>query len=414
MAKYQISGTIELEEVADPVPPNPDPDPTPDPQPDPDPTPGPGGILENPATDDLVPRPLRNTEATTGFLPQLGPFIFPEQGTQGIRLTNASVQHPGAPLHAFKPTVYGYFMQSNNHVGLDEITLLLKRDHRHGIGGNCIVRVDKETLMPSAPMAIFDDGDLFANPTAVECPTFSMIDPHMVRFVSAGQFWEFDVSGVDGVNLLDRDAGTVIVDAREKLGDPQVYLQAQVVCGTDRWYAATLKRRETGWPTLGIFLYDRYTDEHLVLGPFSDAECNLDLSGKWLLVRHHDYVPPSGLGGGVNRIYNLENGISGVLASEKLLQDIDGAGGHMDLGNEFFVTRNNWGPGNNKTELQDFRTPDYSGPDGIGGSAVPSAVPDTQLSPSPHRVATGCADHAPCSQQPLLGCSVHVVHSWDC
>jgi hypothetical protein len=266
-------------------------------------------------------------------------------------------------------------MQSNNHVGLDEITLFLKRDHRDGGGGNCLVKINKETLMPSDPITIFDENELFANPTAVECPTFSMVDPYIVRWVSAGAFIELDTRKVDGTRLLVNEDADVIFSAREILGDDRLILQAQVVDGTDRWYAATLKRRseiDGKYRTQGIFLYDRQTDQHLVLGPFDDAECNLDLSGKWLIVRHHDYEPPSGLGGGVNRIYNLENGIGGVLESEKLLEDIDGAGGHMDMGHEFFCTKNNWrNPeqigGRNKTEIQDFRTEDYSGQDGVGG-----------------------------------------------
>jgi hypothetical protein len=328
----------------------------------------PGGIVENALDGSATAKLQWNGDPEQGdpstFLPSdRGEFTFPAPwNTTGVRLTNNKVQYPSVAQQArnpFKATVYGYFQQINAHGGQPVIRVFAKHDHRDGMPGNSIIEYNKTTGAVSDPLPCFNGSTIYRVATAIGDPFWSKNDPDIMYWSYAGMALRGNFSTIDGTNTLDASDVDVIFDATTL--DPSYTIFAGQVSGDDRWYAGTLKSNSTGvYRDLGTIVIDMVNNQHIVIPKVrseSGAECNLDTSGRWLLIKEDI----TGQFEYDNRIFDLSVGISdggtALLATEKTLLDQNGAGGHMSLGDEYLVNNNNFGPGFGSVELWDFREP---------------------------------------------------------
>src|SRR5262249_33263908 len=122
----------------------------------------PGGILETPGTAQLRPRlPLAIIQA---LLPLRGPFTFPAPyHTSGVRLTNADDCGGGDCVDYVG---YSYWSNINNHVGQNEMWILLGLDRARGGPGPSLFKYDKTTGQIANAGPLFDPSSNLSNHTA--------------------------------------------------------------------------------------------------------------------------------------------------------------------------------------------------------------------------------------------------------
>jgi hypothetical protein len=306
----------------------------------PPPPPG-GGLLEKSGSPALRPRFTR--AQIEQFLPAAGatgPFRFPAPyNTDAVRLTNSSLCAGGTDCVWY--IGYSYWRNINNHVGSAYMYIFLGTDANRGGTGPTLVRYHKATD------AVQPLGPLFAPGT-----------PH---HWSTGEGWYF--SGTKPTKLYTLVVGDTRLrrfDILTRLFDPQPALDLArcpkpAVCPApsryitqahssddDLTHSATVQ--DVDWRRIGCVVSRRGRFAHFApeTGSLFD-ECHLDKTGRWLMLIE---VRPNG--SVINRIVDLSNGGIAVI------DDVDGALGHLDMGHGYAVGADNFDGYPNATIVVDF------------------------------------------------------------
>lgn len=293
----------------------------------------PGGFIENPSG-----AVARAPVSDFSFLPAgTGEFDFPAPwNTRGVRLFDAETFGANA-----LPVEYSYWRVSNNHVGSDIMKIMVRLPEANG--GPSIIEYNKVTGAVGAPQPIFDTGVLYRIPTAFQGVYFSATDPNKLYWAYEGAFMSIDVSSLP---LQLADVNTVFDASRTGAGNKVWQANSD---HNDQYHSMTY--RDSGYAFLGAVVYDEVTDTFQTFpanGTFD--ECQIDRGGNWLLVKEQ----VDGLQGEDNRVFDLTGGLAAAPATEKVLFDPDGAGGHSDNGFGFMVAADNYANNSNQKRLWDF------------------------------------------------------------
>lgn len=278
------------------------------------------GMLESVAT--AKPRPLMTGSEDLGFLPQRGGFTFPEPyNTQAIRITNADDCGGKDCVHYVG---YSYWSNINNHVGQNSFYVMLGmlRD-QGGLGAN-IWEVNKATHR------VTDLGPLFPGASNLSYATtegwyFSTSMATKLYVPTASQLRRYDIVTKEHQIVLD-------VTDDDKAGPGHVLWQTSS-SADDAVHAMTIR-------TLGdyrslacaVFWEDSGAYKSWPVSNEFD-ECRIDLSGQWL---HIIDEVKTDQGKNDNIVINLET------LQERIITDVDGAGGHGGHGFGGVVQADNW------------------------------------------------------------------------
>jgi hypothetical protein len=300
-----------------------------------------GGFVEKAGSAAL--RPRFTAAQIAAFLPPsgaLGPFTFPAPyNTTGIRLTNSTLCAGGADCIWY--VGYSYWRNVNNHTGKNEMYIFLGTDANRGGSGPILIRYNKQTdavehlgplFVPgSAHYWSTGEGWYFSGTQPTKLYTLVVGDTRLRRFdVVARQF--------DAVPALDL----------AKCPRPRVCPTAATFItqahSSDNDLAHSATVQDADWRRIGCVVVrnGRFSYFAPQTGSTLD-ECHIDKSGQWLMLQE---VRESGLE--TNRIVNLQNG------STTVIEDVDGALGHLDMGRGYAVGADNFNGLPNATILVTF------------------------------------------------------------
>jgi hypothetical protein len=261
-----------------------------------------GGLIEN--ADSQAIRARWTKSQLDAFLPSRGRFTFPSPyRTQGIRLTNA----PDCGGADCVMTWSG--RNINNHRGRDTMLILLGL---RGIGptlfsynkaNDQVVKLGP-LFDPSSPLASASgDGWYFSATRPATLYVTSPLSARLQRYDVQSKTFE------------------TVFDAATQFGKGRYIWQPQS-SDDDNVHSATL-RDLSSHAKLGCLAYREDSYQFFYHHAAEDfAECHIDKSGRWLVIREDlDGVP-----GRDNLIVDLESGAERVLPGE------EGAGGDSDNG----------------------------------------------------------------------------------
>ena len=306
----------------------------------PPPPPG-GGFTEKSGSPRLR---VRFTAAEiTAFLPPngaTGTFMFPAPyNTEAIRLTNASDCAGGADCLWY--VGYSYWRNINNHVGRRVMYIFLGTDTNRGGAGPSLLRYDKNTDQ------VRNLGPLFAENSPYHWST--------------GEGWYFSGTQatklytflVGGTQLRRYDVVTRRFEARPALDlgacpRPSVcpvdaqYLTQPHSSDDDRVHSASVQNGD--WRRIGCVVSRRSRFLYFATpGGFVFDECHVDKSGRWLAMLEGRLD-----GSRINRIIDLDTG------AQTIIEGVDGALGHLDMGYGYAVGADTYSGLPNATILLKF------------------------------------------------------------
>lgn len=298
-------------------------------------SPAPGGFVE-PATSTSV-RPLLTASQIQSLLPARGAFVFPAPYlTQAVRITNAT---DCGGTDCVNYVGYSYWRNMNNHVGGATMYLFVTLDRARGGGGPTLFSLDKTSN------AVTKVGPLFGASSALSWAT--------------GEGWYFSATRPTALYLNDGPAlkrydvlskvFETVFDVSTEIGifGPNRTIWQLHSSSDDKVHSATLKDAST-YVDLGCFAYQedikRFSYYPILSTPSSYDECQIDKSGRWLLIKEN----VDGLNGEDNRIIDLST------ATETRLLDQNGAAGHSDSGYGYMVAADNWDAHPNAIKLWKF------------------------------------------------------------
>lgn len=214
----------------------------------------------------------------TDFIPDRGPFTFPDPwGTKACRVTNADDG-------VVRPIGYTYWPNMNHSAGRDWAWIFLSLNDRY-----TLFRLDKATLevtrVKDLPFEGWGEGSYF-----------SFTEPDRLYVPSGSQLLAHDV---------ETGETQVVFDAPGPIRQCHSSADGQVHSLTLDGLPAVHRRGE-----FGVF---QPRDEY--------DECQIDKSGRWLLIKE----------GAENRIVDLETN------EEVIIKDAEGAVGHSDMGFGYVV-----------------------------------------------------------------------------
>jgi hypothetical protein len=306
------------------------------------PSPG-GGFIEKAGSPALRARLTR--AQIESFLPAngaRGAFTFPAPyNTKGIRLTNAS---DCGGQDCLWYVGYSYWRNINNHVGSNEMLIMLAMDRTAGGAGPSLIAYDKTTDQVHNRGPLFDASSPFSYSTG-EGWYFSAQQPTKlyVYLVGSPYIWRYDVVSrtpetTPALDLTQCKRPSVCPSAAAFIFQPHS-------SDDDRVHSATVQ--DSSFARLGCVVYRSDTKQRFRFfapspGNFID-ECHVDKSGNWLMLLE---VTPSGSLN--NRVVDLRNG------TITTIDDVQGALGHLDMGYGYAVGADNWNPMANATILLKF------------------------------------------------------------
>ncbi|HDZ09598.1 hypothetical protein [Pseudohongiella sp.] len=291
--------------------------------------PGTGGFLETP--DNAAVRPVLDSNTIQSFMPARGAFTFPAPyNTQAVRLTNGS---DCAGQDCVNYAGYSYWRNMNNHVGMESMLIFLGLDQNRGGRGPSLLELNKNTG------EVKDLGALFPSNNPLSWAT--------------GEGWYFSATMPtklyinDGPSIVRLDVITgqmqTVTDITDTLGSGH-YLSQIHSSDNDRVHSATV-RESKSYKALGCMAYEEDSKRFHYYPIASDYdECQVDRSGKWLLIKAN----LDGQQGEDNLVVELSTG------NERILLDSDGAAGHSDLGHGYMIAADNWANDANTWKLWDF------------------------------------------------------------
>lgn len=289
----------------------------------------PGGFLERDGTHPSRRR-LTLAQIQSFVPPRRGKFKFPPPyNTEGIRIT---VPDDCGGKDCVTYIGYSYWMNINNHVGSDTMLIFLGLDRNKGGSGPTLFSYNKVTDEVKNLGPLFNPASSFSWYPAASW-YFSASQPTKLYVIDDGpKLYKYDVISKSFDTVFDvtgrfgRDKG---VTQTHSSGDDRVH-SGTLLCKnrgcTDGTHTAKKKDEAMGClvyqQSSGAFTYFPRKGEY--------DECNLDLSGRWLVIIDGD--PSDGHG---NRIIDLQNHTETVLPGQK-----EGRLGHLDMGDGYAVGAN--------------------------------------------------------------------------
>lgn len=241
-----------------------------------------------------APSPAPPTDEPTSVPTSRGPFQFPAPyNTRAIRITDAG----DGPVY---PCGYSYWSRINNHRDRGELLVLVGLKNH----GPSIYRVDKGSHQVTGPHSLFaEDAPLFAD--EADQWYFSATEPTAIYACSGRKFLR-----------IDAITSRVDVVFETKFGDSVFQPHSS---DDGRVHSATVKDAE--YHPMGCVVWrDGQQTFYRAQGDYD--ECQIDSSGRWLIIKESDD----------NRIVDL-SGQQG----QRIIRNADGALGHSDCGWGFAV-----------------------------------------------------------------------------
>jgi hypothetical protein len=316
----------------------------------PPPAPG-GGLLEKSGSPAL--RARFTAAEIQQFLPPnsaTGTFTFPAPyNTTGVRLTNPSICAGG--LDCLWYVGYSYWRNINNHAGQSDMYIFLGTDPNRGGQGPILLRYDKATDSVTHAGPLFDAGSTHYWSTG-EGWYFSGTQPTTLYTLVVGD-WK-----LRRYDILKRqfEAGAAMDLA--SCSRPRVcpaasaYLIQAHSSDDDLVHSATVQDRD--WRRLGCLV--RRSGRYAYFAPQAGSafdECHVDKSGRWLVIQE-----TRASGSEINQIVDLQNGRITVV------EDANGALGHLDMGHGYAVGADNFNGLPNATVVVHFPLKDAQRPIG--------------------------------------------------
>jgi len=296
----------------------------------------PGGFLESATTGQA--RPRLSADQIQAFLPARGAFTFPAPyGTAAVRITNADDCGGGDCVDYVG---YSYWRNINNHVGQNEMLIMLGLNRARGGPGPSLFKYDKTTDQVTNLGPLFDTSSPLSWRSA-EGWYWSGRQASKFYLDNGPQMLRYDV--------VARQFETVY-DVRTQFGADKVVRQMHS-SDDDLVHSATLLALPD-YQTLGCVVYHEDTGKFQFfpkIGTFN--ECSVDKGGRWLMSLEdvdHKYDLEM-------RIFNLQTG------EERLVWDQAGAVGHADMGYGYVVGTDQWNIFPNAVLLRDFSKDPLSG-----------------------------------------------------
>ncbi len=298
--------------------------------------PFPGGFIETATT--ALARPLLSSTLLGALLPARGEFTFPPPyNTTGVRITNASDCGGADCVDAVG---YSYWHNVNNHVGSDEMLIVLGLNRSRGGPGPSLFSYNKVTGQVTNRGALFDSNS-GRSWHSTEGWYFSGTQPTKLYVDDGPRMLRYDV--------LTKQYQTVF-DVTTQFGSDKTIWQMHS-SNDDRVHSATLRQLPT-YEMLGCVVFQEDQQKFLFFPKIGDFnECHIDKSGRWLMsLEDVDYKYDLEM-----RIFDLQNG------TERMVWDQDGAVGHADMGYGYVVGSDNWASQANAVKLWDFSKDPLSG-----------------------------------------------------
>jgi len=306
----------------------------------PPPPPG-GGFTEKAGSPQLRARFSASTIAA--FLPAdgaTGAFTFPAPyNTDAVRLTSASDCAGGADCLWY--VGYSYWRNINNHVGSRYMYVFLGTDTNRGGAGPTLLRYDKTTDAVRNLGALFGEnspyhwstgeGWYFSGTQPTKLYTFLVGGTTLRRYDVLTR--KFDRKPAIDLNACPRPA---ICPAEAQ------YLTQPHSSDDDRVHSASVQNAD--WQRIGCVV-SRPSGVVYVASPdgFVFDECHIDKSGRWLAM-----LEGRTDGSRVNRIIDLATG------QQSVIEGVNGALGHLDMGYGYAVGADNYNGLPNATILLKF------------------------------------------------------------
>src|SRR3989441_2919968 len=298
----------------------------------------PGGFIEQ-ATSTQV-RPLLSASQLQLLLPATrGPFVFPDPyNTQGIRLTDAS--DCVGSTDCVNSVGSAYWRRINNHVGSDTMLIVLGLDRARGGAGPTLFQYNKVTAAVTNLGPLFDSTSPLSGATG-DMWYFSAIQPTTIYVNDGPRLLGYDVMVKTSVTVFD-------VSTQPAPIGPNPILWKLHSSNDDRVHSATLKDSAT-LADLGCVTYHEDTRQFFYVPQhgFLYDECQIDKSGRWLLIKEKLYASTPGVD---NRMIDLTTGVE----TDLLYQN--GAASRCDNGFGYMVATDNWNSGLNAIRLWKFGT----------------------------------------------------------
>ena len=295
----------------------------------------PGGVLENDETS--VARANLTATQIAAFMPATrGSFTFPAPyNTQGVRVTQPS----DCGGQDCVDMTYSYWRNLSNSAGSNTLYILVGLDKNRGGAGPTLFSYDKTSG------ALTDVGPLFPSNSSfswysTEAMYFSYSMPTKIYIVSGTQLLRYDV--------LAHTFETV-VDVSSQY--PNTVLHQANSSNDDDVHSATLED-SSSYAALGCVAYKVSTKQYFyfpVQGKFD--ECQIDKSGRYLEIKELLPTDPCASCDEDDVIEDLQTGLQTVLL------DVNGAGGHSDLGYGTMIAVDNWNNDANAWREWDLSTP---------------------------------------------------------
>lgn len=274
----------------------------------------PGGFVEKAGS---AIRPRWSKDELQDIVPATrGKFNFPAPyHTEAVRLTTGE-DCDGADC--VFPVGYSYWRNMNNHIGSNEILIVLGLNRQRGGTGPTLFSYDKGTEQVSNQGPLFPDGHRLSTANTSGW-YFSASRPHSLYINDGATMLRYDV--------VTHDSETVFDAASHFGSDREIWQMSS--SNDDQVHAATLRIKGTK-TFLGCMVYREASRDFLFypkVGVFD--ECQVDKSGRFLVI----FEDIDGKDGVDNRHIDLQTG-----AEERVLS-LPGVGavGHHDLGFGYLV-----------------------------------------------------------------------------
>ena len=307
----------------------------------PPPPPG-GGFIETSGSPALRPRFTR--AQIEAFLPAggaTGAFRFPAPyNTTAVRLTNASTCQGGQDCLWY--VGYSYWRNINSHVGDRDMYIFLGTDPQRGGVGPILLRYDKRTDGVTNLGPLFADGPYRFATGEGWYFSAGLRTRLYVWLVGSPQLWRYDI-------LKRRFESGPAMDLTDCLRPGVCPPEASFITqphssDDDRIYSATVQ--DSNFQRLGCVVYDAGKRRFRFFGVPADQildECHVDKSGRWLMILETRVD-----GSRRNRIVELGSGVTTILNA------VEGALGHLDMGFGYAVGADTFNPLPNATILLKF------------------------------------------------------------
>ena len=293
----------------------------------------PGGFIVK--SYDPITRPRLTASQIQSFVPSTrGKFTFPAPyNTEGIRLTIPS-DCGGADCVRY--VGYSYWRNINNHVGSNTMYIFLGLSAANG--GPTLFSYDKGTDVVTKVGPLFDAGTNERLESG-EGWYFSATQPtklYLSPYANRWQLWRYDV--ITHANQVVFD-----VDNCAACGSTGTRSILQVHSSDDDSVHSFTVMDRAATVMLGCGVYKEPTGQFTFFPRVTTSynECNLDKSGRWLLIL-------DGSPGLDNFIHDLQTGLMAVIL------DPAGSLGHLDMGDSYAIGADGYNPLANATILIQF------------------------------------------------------------